>query len=338
MAITAGGSFGVTFPDSSNTPATGVTAQLGPAITDTANVMSILGKVVFDGTNGIYANGSVYTAARTQLSQTYSANAANTSLNVTSISGYVAGKSDITITINSGVYLYSTTLGTAGLTLTGGATGDTVTIVNNGYIMGKGGNADTASAAQAGTLAISLGFNTTINNTNASAYIGGGGGGGRGTNYGGGGGGAGAGNGNVGGFGASTGGTGGAVGNAGTSGVGVSQSICGTNEFASGGGGGGRIFAGTGGASAFGGTGGGSGGGGGGGGQGSITYGGAGGSANAAGGAGNSDGGGGGGGWGASGGSSVYGAGGAGGRAVTLNGNTVTWTSGDTTRVYGAIA
>jgi hypothetical protein len=30
--------------------------------------------------------------------------------------------------------------------------------------------------------------------------------------------------------------------------------------------------------------------------------------------------------------------GGAGGRAVTLNGNSVTWTSGDTTRVWGSVS
>ena len=47
---------------------------------------------------------------------------------------------------------------------------------------------------------------------------------------------------------------------------------------------------------------------------------------------------GGGGGWGASGGSSPNRAGGAGGRAVFLNGRTVTWVSGNTTRVYGAVS
>ena len=31
-------------------------------------------------------------------------------------------------------------------------------------------------------------------------------------------------------------------------------------------------------------------------------------------------------------------AGGAGGKAVALNGKTVTWVSGDTTRVYGSVA
>ena len=49
----------------------------------------------------------------------------------------------------------------------------------------------------------------------------------------------------------------------------------------------------------------------------------------------------GGGGWGAAGGaggnsSSIAGA--AGGKAVALNGNSVTWVSSDTTRVYGAVS
>jgi hypothetical protein len=51
---------------------------------------------------------------------------------------------------------------------------------------------------------------------------------------------------------------------------------------------------------------------------------------------------GGGGGWGAAGGSCLNagssGAGAAGGKAVALNGKTVTWVSGNTTRVYGAIS
>ena len=69
---------------------------------------------------------------RIPLTYTFSANTANASLYVTSISGYVAGKSDITVTVNSGVYLYATSTSNAGLTLTGGTTGDTVTLVNNG--------------------------------------------------------------------------------------------------------------------------------------------------------------------------------------------------------------
>jgi hypothetical protein len=126
--------------------------------------------------------------SRAALSYTFSSNTANASLNVTTISGYVSGKSDITITVNTGIYLYSTSTGNSGLTLTGGTSGDTITVVNNGYIMGQGGN----GGSGAGGPALSLGFPTTVNNTNPVAYIGGGGGG-LSTGTGGGGGGAGGG-------------------------------------------------------------------------------------------------------------------------------------------------
>jgi hypothetical protein len=147
-------------------------------------------------------------AGRPQLAYVYSSNTANASLNVTSISGYKAGKSDITITVNAGVYLYATSTGNYGLNLTGGAVGDTVTLVNNGFILGQGGYGGDYSTinGQTGGPALNIGIatNITVNNTNGSAYIAGGGGGGAcgsngnfgcGQSNGGGGGGAGGGNG-----------------------------------------------------------------------------------------------------------------------------------------------
>lgn len=277
--------------------------------------------------------GSIYGFRKslTYLTYTYAANTANAALNVSSLSGYVAGSSYITITVNAGVYLWSDSIATPALTLTGGATGDTIKLVNKGFIMGKGGS------TSAGGPAVSLSFNTIIDNTDAAAYIGGGGGAGRTGNDGfgtgtGGGGGAGGGTGSTAtGYIPGTGGTGGAVGNSGGNGSG---------SWA--GGGGGRIFPGTGG---IGGSGAGVGGGAGGAGSGiadgcSLGTGGNGGSAGANGSASVDTGvcGGGGGGWGATGGSSGGGAGYAGGKAVALNGKTVTWVSGDTTRVYGAVA
>lgn len=302
------------------------------------------------------------------ISYTFSANTANASLNVTTISGYVAGKSNITITVNSGIYLYSTNTANAGLTLTGGSTGDTITLVNNGYIMGMGGKGGDGAFypdqtqyytyKTAGGPALSLGFDTTINNTNASAYIGGGGGGGAGTQNVGSTNGAAAGGGAGGGAGGTyyyygssygTGGSGGSVGATGGNGTYSAIFVGECGYYPGGGGGGGRIFPGTGGAggtdqsgtgTGVTGKGGGSGGGGG------VVFGlfgsaigGAGGSSNSAGG--NSTRcGGGGGGWGASGGTQTWEgiAGGAGGKAVALNGKTVTWVSGNTTRVYGAVS
>ena len=247
-------------------------------------------------------------AGRPAISYTYASNTANAALTMSSISGYVAGKSDITITINAGIYLYSTSTATPGFALTGGATGDTVKIVNNGYIMGQGGTGGSNGVSGgAGGPALSLSFNTTVDNTNASAYIGGGGGGGAsGTSAGGGGAGGG-----------SPGST-----SYGTTGTPGTPGVAGTGNA------GGRIFPGATAPQAGGnGTG-------------------------AAGGTNNNVGGttitgrpydvhytgAGGGGWGASGGTAYFYAPGAGGKAVALNSKTVTWVSGDTTRVWGAVS
>jgi len=63
MAMIAGGSNGITYPDSTNTPAANVTTKLSPALTDTSNTLTINGGVAFDGTNGLYANGTRYSTA-----------------------------------------------------------------------------------------------------------------------------------------------------------------------------------------------------------------------------------------------------------------------------------
>jgi hypothetical protein len=277
---------------------------------------------------------------RVAISSTFTTNTSNASLNLSAISGYSAGKSDITVTVNNGIYLWASTTGNYGLTLTGATTGDTLTVVNSGgKIMGCGGDNGANNGGPAMNVA-GIGITSlTINNTNASAYIGGGGGGGGNDTQGWGstgGGGAGGGN---------SGGTGGTIGNTGGNGSSAYQGGC---LFAGGsGGGGGRIFPGSGGAggtngftcgtpTAGGGSGGGSGGGGGGNEANNLGIdqpGGAGGSANAVGGNGAS---GGGGGWGASGGTGQTP--GSGGKAVNTGGKSVTWTSGNTTRVYGAVS
>jgi hypothetical protein len=304
------------------------------------NVRTVFGKASgqIDMDSG---HGKVW---RKVLSSVLSVNTLNASINVALISGYVAGISDITVTVNAGVYVWSNSTGTPALTMLGGTATDTVKIVNNGFIMGMGGN----GGGGAGGPAISLSANTTIDNTNASAYIGGGGGGGaRGATgqggIGGGGGGAGGGSGATGeGDQVGAGGAGGAIGSAGSAGgscpsgggggggggAGGGGGINGNTGpdpfkgpfyIGSGGGGGGRVFPGTGGS----------------GGSPTVFSGsaGSGGSSNAGGSGGSGGGGGGGGGWGASG-----GGGGAGGKAVALNGKTVTWVSGTTTRVYGSVA
>lgn len=259
------------------------------------------------------------------LSYVFSANSNQTTITISALPGYKAGKTNLTVTINAGILIVSTTTATPALTITGGTAGDTVVVVNNGFIAGRGG----AGGSGTGGVAVSLGYPATINNTNPAAYIGGGGGGGGSQSPAGGGGGAGNGPAPA---------TGAGGGNGGTTFPGVG---------------------GAGGSAPFGGTATGSPGGSGGGGGGYSRA-----------GSGHNPicnytappldyGGGGGGGWGASGGnagpasrSGAAGgsgtaaggnagpgpAGGAGGKAVALNGNSVTWTSGNTTRVYGSVS
>lgn len=241
------------------------------------------------------------------------------------------GTSAATITIASGVYIWSDNTATPALTINGSWPGG-ITLVNNGYIMGKGGKGGCSLPGENGGPAISISLNTVINTL--SGYIGGGGaGGGAGGNYG-----------------AAIGGVGGAIGNVGGSGY---YDIMNCGWY---GAGGGRVFPGSGGA---GGTDANLGGGGvaaqggGAGGGGAVlstlagpAVGGAGGSAGNVGGVSSGNvlyGAGGGGGWGAVGGNSsgtggTMTAAGSGGKAVALNGNTVTWLGGYPARVFGSVS
>lgn len=338
-----------------------VNVELG----NSATAQIALGQASVRSLYGV-ASGAIRLAAdgygksnRPAISYTFTTSAANASLNITTLGGYSAGKSDVTVTVNAGVYLWASTTSNHGLSLTGGSSGDVITLVNNGYIIGCGGNANANSNGSAGGPALSLGFNIRLTN---NSYIAGGGGGGATGNNGnttGGGGGAGGGNGatvtNQGCVGApGTGGAGGSAGNVGGSGgTGVSCGSPGYGE--AGGGGGGGAGGGAGGGSSnscwvAGGGGGGGGrqlpgsGGGGGWGNNSGNGGGPGangGGSNNAGDAGFTSGSivnsGGGGGWGASGGAVPgFRSGGAGGKAINLNTRSITFLVTGT--IWGAIS
>ena len=153
---------------------------------------------------------------------------------------YDAGKSDVTLTISGTVSATSTA--TAALRTGTFASGDTVTIINNGGVRafggagGAGGSSSAGAAGAAGGHAIDLGFPTTLTNNNFIQGGGGGAGGGSSANYvdpapkgpgyprsyggGGGGGGSGVGLGGPGGYGSSGNGYPGATGGANTGGAG----------------------------------------------------------------------------------------------------------------------
>lgn len=255
---------------------------------------------------------------RNGVSYTFTASTLNANLNVSTIANYVPGSSDITVYVDPGVYLWSDNVGLPGLTLTGGTAGDTLTLINSGFIMGRGGDGDTS-----GGPGMKISFPTTINN--GAGYIGGGGGGGASNGYA-----ARAGAGGAGGGNASTYGNGGSAGG----GIGQPGGPCSSSAEA---GGGGRIMPGARTYSADPNVGGQAGGPGADAGGYAGGYGGGGGEPglNGNGNAGNS---GGGGGWGAAGGSNGQGGiMGYGGPAIVSQGNPVSWQSGND-RSFGAIS
>lgn len=275
-------------------------------------------------------------------SATISANQKELNLRTWALANGWNGTSAASITVAANVYIWSDNLAASALTIDGLWPGG-ITLINKGYIIGRGGD---SGGTQNGSDAINIQVNLTCDSS--SGYICGGGGAGGSS----GGGGAGGG---IGGAGEYPGGAGGACGAAGANGTPGSG-----GNFCSGGGGG-RIVPGAGGSGGSYpysiGYGGGAGGGGASlmndSGAGGGGYGAAGGSGGANGGNGSyatgngkvmyDTGGGGGGGWGAMGGStnSVMGSvpGGVGGKAINLNGKSVTWVGGfPSVKIYGGVS
>jgi hypothetical protein len=90
--------------------------------------------------------------------------------------GYIAGITDLTVTVNNGINVGSTSTATPAFTISGFASGDTVSIVNNGYIVGRGGNGGTQNTnGNNGGNAMVVSYSTSI--TNNGTIAGGGGGG-----------------------------------------------------------------------------------------------------------------------------------------------------------------
>ena len=174
------------------------------------------GAYVTDNNTGVPTSGTIdigdFYGAVNQFSYTFSSSTQEVDLNSTLTTAGWNGSDPVVVTINSGVYLWSDSTSTGGLTVSSAFNG-LLTITNNGYIIGRGGD-----AGQAGGPAL-VNNATGVTLTNASgAFIAGGGGGGGGR----GGGGAGGGNG-VGGYRESpptyyAAGVGGAIGQNGTNG------------------------------------------------------------------------------------------------------------------------
>lgn len=117
---------------------------------------------------------------------TFSSNAENVDLINYIGSSYIAGMSDIVVTINNGVIISSNSTSAYSMYIRNFNYGDTILFVNNGYIIGKGGNGGDGGGNTSnlpglpgsnGGHAIYIRFPITLSN---NGIIGGGGGGGGG--------------------------------------------------------------------------------------------------------------------------------------------------------------
>jgi hypothetical protein len=194
-----------------------VNIELNRSATATINMNESAVRTLFAVPSGAISMSNGYGKSnRISIAATISSDTANYTVNTAKASGYIAGVTDFTLTINSGVFVFSGSTGSYAMTVdTSWAAGDTVTIVNNGTIVGRGGGGGGGgggsqyaggSPGGGGGPALLVQRAITMNNLNRIAG-GGGGGGGQGTlnytkgggYYGGGGGGGGIGNGSAGG-------------------------------------------------------------------------------------------------------------------------------------------
>jgi hypothetical protein len=149
---------------------------------------SAVTRVVANNGLGSYSPVVVGSGGAPSLTVTLSANQANVVINVIEIAGYKTSISNITIIVNAGVNIYSTVSTLPALFIYGANPGDTVTLINNGNIIGYGGNGGFAAIPgggsfgevripEAGGPAISTRSDIIVVNNGS---IGGGGGGGGG--------------------------------------------------------------------------------------------------------------------------------------------------------------
>jgi hypothetical protein len=178
----------MTLPASGAISFNAINVELGQAGTTQANINQASYRTLAGVPSGTIALSNFYGKSnRVAVSITISADTTNYTLNTAKVTGYAAGTTDVTLTINGGVYVYSTSTGSYAFTVASGWTaGDTITVVNNGTILGKGGNGGNgkynnntpnSNPGSAGGPAFLASYACSVNNVNRIAGGGGGGGG-----------------------------------------------------------------------------------------------------------------------------------------------------------------
>lgn len=176
----------MTLPASGPISFNAINVELGVTGTTQANINQASYRTLAGVPSGAISLSNFYGKSnRVTITLTISGDTANYNVYNNRGGSYIAGISDIIVNVNSGVYVYSNSTGTAGMIVSGFAAGDTVRINNSGFIVGRGGNGGNGAnfgssgfAGGSGGTALQVSFATSVNNTGT---VGGGGGGGGGS-------------------------------------------------------------------------------------------------------------------------------------------------------------
>ena len=182
----------MTLPASGPISFNDINVELGVAGTTQASLGQASYRTLAGVPSGAISMNNFYGKSN-EFAFTISSNQTNADLRTLAVSAGWDQASRVVATINSGVYISSNGTGTPALTVSGSFPGG-VQLVNNGFIVGMGGNggggsgvnyptSQAGSAGSAGGTALSASVALTVQNNNTIAGGGGGGGGGKGGAY-----------------------------------------------------------------------------------------------------------------------------------------------------------
>jgi hypothetical protein len=175
----------MTLPASGAISFNAINVELGVAGTTSANINQASYRTLAGVPSGTISLASFYGKSDT-FSFTISTDTTNANLRSLALAAGWGGSAQVIATINSGVFVYSTSTGTPALTINGSFPNG-VTLTNDGTIQGQGGAAGAGggsggdfngSNGAAGGLALSVSVAVTLTNNTRIAGGGGGGGGG----------------------------------------------------------------------------------------------------------------------------------------------------------------